>query len=502
MSLRAIGLALIIALVLPCGATAEAVPDAAALQAKIVAANGTSPSTFVQTIVSRSPDRESVETVYQDGDNFRALEDDGPIHVERGVNHGAAWHLNENGIIVAEENPSAAEAPEEQVQTVTRQSRPFDAYVVATLGANGYGTREFVDPVTYRIVEEQQHTANGDVTTTYDDFRTIAGVTLAFHWKTNDAVSRVTTDFQRTRFTVGSVTAADLAPPVRRPFVEFPNGTTSAELPVRFVGTRLVATITIAGKPEDVVLDSDSDVAKANNLPLYNRESSITASRYESAQTIVPEIRFGPLVMHNVVARVAPDREQPAPGVTTVGLLGFDFFAAIGVTIDYQHQRVVAVAARDYASPAGVHRLPLDVRVESDVPVTTLVLNGAVAQRFMIDTGGESSFVIFDYFARRHPDALYDDGGIGAHSKPLRLTGLGGAFDTKAYAIASLQLGGIDFKDFVGYRVASQSSFNYDLDGLVGAGLLKLFTVGFDLPNRRIDLVPNDEGLKLIHFPD
>jgi hypothetical protein len=102
--------------------------------------------------------------------------------------------------------------------------------------------------------------------------------------------------------------------------------------------------------------------------------------------------------------------------------------------------------------------------------------------------------MIFDSFARRHPEALRDKFQNGARSTPINFYGVGGFFDTRPYEIADLQLGNMHFTDFVGYRVTSNQSFAGNWDGLIGERFLPLFTVGLDYGDSRVYLVPNDDA--------
>ena len=72
--------------------------------------------------------------------------------------------------------------------------------------------------------------------------------------------------------------------------------------------------------------------------------------------------------------------------------------------------------------------------------MTDVTINGALGERFILDTGGVGTFLIFDYFARRYPEALKDK-GEGARSRPVVFRGIGGAFETRPYQIAELKLG-------------------------------------------------------------
>lgn len=117
-----------------------------------------------------------------------------------------------------------------------------------------------------------------------------------------------------------------------------------------------------------------------------------------------------------------------------------------------------------------------------------------MGERFLVDTGGASAFLVFDYFARKHPEALLDDGGLGSRSAPMRFFGVGGEFATRPLAIANLQIGSLDLQDFVGYQVLSKESYSGSEDGLLGPDFLRDFDVRFDYANSRMYLRLNADG--------
>ena len=255
----------------------------------------------------------------------------------------------------------------------------------------------------------------------------------------------------------------------------------------------------IGNRGLDLVLDSgasgitiDSAVARELGLPEFGKRSQVTAGRYTTARTIVPEMRVGALAMHDVAVQEIPQGWN-AGNVKEVGLLGFDFLAELGVTIDYEHKRVTVVPEAAYVIPADPHTIPLDVRVGSGQPRATVAVNGAIGEHWVIDTGGAGTFLIFDYFARRHPEALRDRGG-GGDDRGMRLEGIGGPINTQPYQIASLKLANVNFTNFVGYRVVGRGSYEGNVDGAIGPDFLQLFTLGFDYGSSRIYLVPNRDG--------
>jgi clan AA aspartic protease (TIGR02281 family) len=483
----------------------EALPDAATIHAKVVTAAAV-PSAYRRTTVTTASNGATIiRQLIRRGEDWREIVEHGPFRTESGRFKGRLWHQNDNGQTVHDEPDPGEAKPDPTTTTVTRVHAPVEAYVVAELNKRGHGERRFVDPSTWRVVRDEDVTANGTIVTVYDDFREDGGRVFAHHWKIEDGYSRTTRDTRVTAYDPSDVPDAAVAIPAsRRRLVEFPAGVTSATLPSKFGRRHVAVRVTINGRGLDFLLDTgasglaiDSGVARELGLPAYEQRSAVTAGRYTTARTIVPEMRIGELVMKQVAVQMLPDAFEMEPGVKSVGLLGFDFLAELGVTIDYEHERVTAVYEPDYTAPAGEHVIPLDVRIGDGSPLASVAINGALGERFTLDTGAAGTFMIFDAFARKHPEALVDKSG-GGYLRNMRFTGIGGEIETRPYQLGSVKLGPINFIDYVGYRVMNARSYEGDDDGLIGTDFLRLFTLGLDYAKSRVYLVPNKDGRKAL----
>jgi hypothetical protein len=201
--------------------------------------------------------------------------------------------------------------------------------------------------------------------------------------------------------------------------------------------------------------------------------------------------------MRDVAVTVVPLGWREAGHVRVAGLLGFDFLAQLGVTIDYENRRVTVVPSAAYAAPADSRTSALEARLGRGIPLVTASLDGAFAERVGIDTGGIGAFLLFDYFTRRNPAPLPDIDTLGGSSE-LSLAGVGGGFAASSALVSSFEVGGFRFRDVRGYRVVSEQSFAQDSDGVIGEGLLRYFTVGLDYANERVYLTPNADGRKAL----
>ena len=461
------------------------------------------PSAYRETVVIASSDG-TMTTVRElvRGEDVRTIDESGPFHSENGVVGAKRWHQTENGVTVDDPDDPGRALPERLATTVSRG--PGGTLIVAALNAKGWGHKEYVDPVSWHVVRRDRIVATGTVITTYDDVRDDQGRVFAHHWHIDDGPERTTSDARVIGYVAGGVSDAELArPPSRRTLAAFPDGTAPVVLPTSF-DRHIYVRATIAGRGADFILDSgasgivlDPDLVHALGLKAYGEHSHVVAGRTTFARTIVPEMRVGPLVMRDVAAGIVPLTFARTPHVKAAGVLGFDFLAQLGVTIDYEHQRVTAVPSADYAPPAEPLTRALDARLGHGVPLVTVALDGAVAERFMLDTGGEGNFLIFDYFTRRNPEAV-PDVDVPVFPGGTTLSGVGGLFATKLVVVRHFAIAGFDFRSVIGNRVIGPQTYSNDVDGVMGQQMLHNFTVGFDYARERVYLTPNAAGRKAL----
>jgi predicted aspartyl protease len=482
-------------------ASADVPLDAAAIYAKIAAAAGAEPAAYRETLEFVSSNgTKMVERDYYRGSDHRLVYDTGPLHAESGTYKGDPWYMNENGQVVFDDPDNNGAPRHPAPPSVSAIHTPVEGYVIAALDARGRGTKEYVDAATWQVVRRDRITADGTIVSTYDDIRADNGRTFAHHIHVDDRASKVTTDMHVTSYDASDVAESDVAvPSPRRALVEFPPGVTSVDLPATFSGTQVFVRVMVGNRGLDFTLDTgaagitiDSDVARELGVPQLDRRSSVAAGRYDTSEAIVPEMKVGSLTMRNVAVHVVPQGWEEAPGLKDVGLLEFDFLAELGVTIDYEHKRVTVVPGQVFQHPTDPRTIPVDVRIGSGQPRTTVAVNGVQGDRFILDTGGDGTFMIFDYFARFHPDAFKNQ---TSDQSSVRMQGIGGEFTVQRYSMSRIQFASAVFVNFVGYRIISKGAYESDEgDGVIGAGFLQLFTVSLDYVNSRVYLVPNRDG--------
>lgn len=164
---------------------------------------------------------------------------------------------------------------------------------------------------------------------------------------------------------------------------------------------------------------------------------------------------------------------QAVLGTRVDGILGFDAFRDVLLTIDYPHSSV-RVARGALPSTDGALILPL---VRTDKPeVRVRIGSGADARskRMLLDTGKAGGFTFADFEQQEFSSAP---------TTVAMGVAIGGPFELKAGRLANdLSLGGITFRTPVVERS--------DSSDLIGAEALKTFAITFDARSKRVRFTP------------
>lgn len=477
----------------------DAGPGLAAVRAKIKAVRGTEPDNYREVITATSADGSvTTFTTFKFGKNVRYTTDAGPIHTETGTIGGEDWNQNANGITVVEEpDPNAPPAPkddaglETDTATMRATDTSLDGFVISDIDRDGDGTRRYVDRNSFTTMRSER-VRGGSVTATtnYEEYAPFCGQTLAARWNVV-RTSGATTKYTRVECAPNAVSAAQIVEPgSRRILVDFPDDK-PVEIPSHNHAGEYFIRASIGGRPVEFLLDSgssdiliDTDVAKRLGLPLTNHQVGVNAAPADFYSTKVSEISLGPVKMHDIVVSTGPVRFHETWNTDVVGLLGFDFLATIGLTIDNDHHRLIATPLTAYKPPSGPNVVPLDIRLGTHTPQVTVALDKVIADRFVVDTGDElGTYTVYDYFMNRHPH-------VGERSNEYGIgTGIGGHFTANGFYVHSFRLGTFNLTDFDGVRIG-RGSYPQPEDGTIGTLFLLLFNVDFDYPHGRMYLTP------------
>ena len=423
----------------------------------------------------------SVET-WRDGTDQRSDTTLGPFKTARGTVHGSRWHQNDNGETILDK-PEPSQIEKTTSEIVTRVRTP-DAWLLTTYYASGHIVKNYYDSKTFLLVKTVRTVAGRDSFMTYDDFRTDAkGRTRAWHYIGGD--DRPANDYEYHLLRDDSITIANeqiAIPKDRRTLVEFPSGADYVRLPARIVNDRIYVRLDIAGRGVDFLLDSgastiniDTAVARDLGLGIVGHSSATVAGTYATGRVVVPAVGIGSLTMHDVVMHTVPI-DQREKTVRVVGLLGFDFLDAAGLRIDYANGTVDAYKPGTLTPPTGA--LPVDVTLNTGVPVVHATFGDAGGDDFVIDTGAAFPYVLFQRFVRSHPAAAVAQ---PSDQQSRFLSGVGGQIEYRSVNAKRFTFGAYALDDQPGIEALSANAFGFDnQDGLIGADILKLFTIYTD----------------------
>jgi hypothetical protein len=198
----------------------------------------------------------------------------------------------------------------------------------------------------------------------------------------------------------------------------------------------------------------------------------------------IPSLQVGPLTLRNTsVAVLDLTSVTRAFGERLAGVLGYPFFAAGIVEVDYARASVSVFDPAHYRLPPRGEWVPLVLRDQR--PGLAVRLDGPAEGTFVLDTGSTATARLFREFVGRH--GLLDGRAETVHRG--RHHEVSGEFEVLVGTVGWVELAGHRFErphvlfDSVG---APTTRTSRAFDGLVGQGLLRAFTVVFNYPESKV----------------
>ncbi len=455
---------------------------------------------------------DGTEQYVRRGQDTRDDETLGPLITAGGRYKGERWDLGENGYTLIKRgihqrdaaNARALEQvePGENVRVLGRLRAPADVYVLRVAPSGGREERDFYDATTFHLVRVETYVLDKLVVTTYDDYRTVGVFSAAYRTEFSDGHPENDSFWTIREFIPGGpVNEAEVQiAHGRRAAVTFPAGVETVRLPARIDEYgRIIVRVVIKGRGLDFQLDSGADgifidrsIAKELGLRVYGQWCQTVAGTFSAGKAVVPNLKIGKIGMDDVVINAVPFTDQANPNTKIVGLLGFDFIAGGVIKIDYQNETVDAMRY-DHAMPKDAFEM--DAILDDGVPMIEMGINGAISNRFIVDTGA-TDVLVFSGFSKKHPEALQDNspGQIFSYAfNSVSADGVGGKLHTRGLALDRMQIGIAAFKNFLALVMSGdQPAFEgEDTDGVIGATVLSAFDVYLDYGNSRVLFAPN-----------
>jgi hypothetical protein len=278
----------------------------------------------------------------------------------------------------------------------------------------------------------------------------------------------------------------------------------AAGVPMQLVNNHVVVSVTLNGAgPFRFIVDSgagnviDPAVASAIGARVGGSVRLVGVGRavQRGRTAVVHRVTIGATSFADQRFVVAASRSTfgAAEGPTVDGLIGRDIIGA-GVTVfDYANRRLTFHAGRDAVSGRGTLLLPVaDVAGEPAVACKLDDIDATCA----IDTGSRLNVTVLGRFAEQHPGLMpATRSAIGIDGY-----GIGGAAYGRLGRLKKLSFGSLSLHRVVAdFSVQQRGAFaSRRLAANVGGGVLRHFTLAFDMPHHRIALRPNAD----INTPD
>ena len=281
--------------------------------------------------------------------------------------------------------------------------------------------------------------------------------------------------------------------------VHYTKGRSARDIPFDSAGGKITFKTLVNGSgPYSFILDTgiqttalDLSVAKSLGLRVDRTfqiggagAGTVTAAKGAAYEVSLPGLHYtakgGWMADLNKVMR-SPE------GHAVDGLIGGEMFVPAVVQVDYQHKML------SFFDPATYHHegkgavVPIEVKFKSMYVKASFELAGQKLNgTFLIDTGDRLAITLNTPFVRAHHLMTPDT------PKMVVGSGLGGMVEHGVARLTSLSLNGVQVgSPFVTLSMDQKGAFaSDDIDGLIGADVLKNFKVTIDYPDQRLYLDP------------
>lgn len=431
-------------------------------------------------------------TVAVRNNDFRtSLELDGLTYMA-GRKGGARWRSDGNAIA----HGNQADLQGDAVDRAPQALFPLDAatctlageasiavpvWVVRTDPPGDKPAFLYIDKTTGSIVREVMRDGTRSLTTTFDDFRPVAGGAARAHkWHVADTRGSNDLDVSVDAIDPGTVAASEVSLPPedgRRVFAPPAPLTKSIDLGATFAkDNHVTLPLTIDGKKQSFILDSGT-TSITIDADLANQFGGATLEHAS-----LPNVVVGGVQLNRVSALTVPLR-----GFTSGGLLGFDFFFGHVVEIDYQRQRVRILSAQDATAVfADPKTNVVEANVDQGMPLVHAGFGAAQSDRFALDTGSPRLYVtspFAEYFAKEISTKWTRGSGTFVERY------LEGPIHIVPYTAADFNFaGGVQHNVRVGVQQSNATDLDIPFDGIIGTNTFANLDLYFDYDNARLGI--------------
>ena|GEM_PF-434817 len=431
--------------------------------------------------------------VHRLGRDYRETTILGPLSYENGMHAGVRWQTNRNGLTFTFAGFHERDAISDRIfegpwrsdrdEKLIGESVQESAYVIEVNPPGGRHEWMYIDKYTGLLTRRDRLEKHRRYSTTYVDYKYYDGVAEPSKIKSMDSFGNEREQTLTSRTYDWTPDSRDVEiPSKRRDFVEFPANVNTVRLPGRFVNGLFVVRVGVNGKPYDFLLDSgaagivvDPSIAELAGIERLGNRIGATIGSYAESTAIVNTLSVGALKMQHVVTRVVPVPFRIDERTRVVGLLGFDFFADAIVHVDYDRGIAEAIDMPGFHAPDNMTTVAL--ALDDKTPAVRAHVGNALA-RLTIDTGANRTLV-FSGFADR---ADLSSERIAATT---RFRGVGGMGNGEMARLRTFEFANVALTD-TPVEISSDDFGSEDIDGILGADLLRNYDVYFNYPAAQI----------------
>ncbi|MHB8442623.1 MAG: retropepsin-like aspartic protease [Candidatus Tyrphobacter sp.] len=402
-----------------------------------------------------------------------------------GTYHGQNWFRDENGIVMLESgfhdtaDPNSlawqhVADPQFHVRVLGLTQGSPSEYVVEANPPGGQDQYEYINAQTFLVdrvvtfeVDRRRHV------TTYADYRTAFGKTVAFDLRLSDGDPADDEEVRTTSFaSTPTVDPAAVTMPTTTPMFSLQNG--PVRLAARFThDDGFVVGVQINGQTLDFTLDTGS-----SELLLDEGAARRLGLTISGGEAVASDVTFGNVHVHRVAFSVAPMTLSSGPHAHVVGLLGCDFLASAIVGFDFKTRQVTLNPWSGFDPHAlGVRAMP--IQMDDCVPRVGASFEG-VAGSFLLDTGGFGT-LLYHHYLDRLPRAGVALRTGEASPQDLIFESVAGNVHSQIYDVQNMIFGPLGYR--TGQVVVPDSNQTFqdpDYDGIIGRNVLKEYLFYLD----------------------
>jgi outer membrane lipoprotein-sorting protein len=382
----------------------------------------------------------------------------------------------------------------------TEEAGGITYYVIQVTPEGADPIKMFINPETYLIDKTVSKHDIVVVTSYFSDYQDFGGIKVSTSQVTNMGDTAYDIRSTLTNIELNPELSDDLfkIPLPQEKDYEFPPGKTFVEVPFILNSNHIHLPVGIGGaKPLNFILDTgaggpvlDTDAATDLGLKTIGKFEGrgVGEATQEVNLVTLSSIRLGDLIIDSIpAAAIGLKPLNKYEGMSVEGILGYDIFSRFVVKVDYENQKLILYEPSSFKYEGNGEIIP--ITLEQSHPHVKAKIDGQYEGNFVIDCGARSSLALHTPFVQKH-DLLAK---TGRKIDVFSGIGIGGKVMGKMTRVKSIQIGNFNIPAPLTTLAASEKGAfaSEKIDGNIGGGILKRFTVIFDYPNKRMILEPN-----------